>query len=79
VSIIFFDLLVLGVFLILILAYFVFYFYRKFTLTKKILQYEVNDIRNMSNVPKSETELENVIKAKQFQKYANLADHSSVI
>ncbi len=33
----------------------------------------------MSNVPKSETELENVIKAKQSQKYANLADHSSVI
>jgi len=65
--------------MILILAFFVYYFYKKFRLTKKILQYEVNDIRNMSSVPKSETELGNVIKAKQTEKYANLAEHSSAI
>lgn len=65
--------------MILLLSYMVYYFYKKFRLTKKILQYEVNDVRNMTNIPKTEMELEKVIKERDGQKYANLADHSSAI
>jgi hypothetical protein len=65
--------------MIICLAYIAFYFYKKFRLTKKILQYEVNDLRNMSTIPKSEMELEKVVNERDRKKYANLADHSSAI
>lgn len=61
---------------IAILAFFVYYFYKKFTVTREILKYEVNDVRNMSTIPKSEAELKDMSKKISGQKYANLTDES---
>ena len=63
----------------LILLYFVYHFYKKFTVTKEILKYETSDIRNMSNIPRSEAELKTIVKQVQSQKYSSLAEEGSTV
>lgn len=58
--------------LVIGLIYLIFFFYKKYKLTKKVLEYEVNDVRNMSSIPRTDTEMKNVIKSVENKKYAVL-------
>jgi len=65
-------LIIIIVIFIITLLYLVYYFYKKYRLTKKVLEYEVNDVRNMSTIPRTETEMKNVIRSVEEKKYVVL-------
>lgn len=64
---------------VVVLAIVAFIFYRKFKATKEILDYEVNDIRNLSNVPKSSAEMKQIITTQNTQKYASLTEDTGKV
>ncbi len=64
--------------LVIVLIILVVYFYKKYKVTKQILNYEVNDVRNMSSVPKSLAELRDLAVKSERQKYANLAEDNTI-
>ena len=72
----FYCFLVLVTVIIAVLIFLVYYFYKKFSVTRDILKYEINDVRNLSNIPKSEAELSNIVKDASARKYANLTSDS---
>ena len=63
--------------LILVLVFLVWFFYKKFRITREILKYEINDVRNMSTLPKSENELRDLAKDVAGRKYAHLVAENS--
>jgi len=63
---------------VVILIVLVCYFYRKYKLTKQILNYEVNDVRNLSNIPKSEAEMRE-ISNRGGKRYQNLTEDTSAV
>jgi len=67
-------LIVIIIVLVITLLYLVYYFYKKYRITRKVLEYEVNDVRNLSTLPKTETEMRNVIKAEHNKKYVVLSE-----
>lgn len=54
------------------------YFYKKYKFTKQILNYEVNDVRNLSNLPKSEAEMRD-ISNRGGKRYQNLTEDTSAV
>jgi hypothetical protein len=67
---------------ITILGFFIFYFYRKYRITKAIVNYQSNDIRNMGSIPKSITELKQMETEKNKlakEKYNSLTEDSGQI
>ena len=73
------TLLIIG---IIILIFVVFYFYRKYRITKSIVNYESNDIKNMGSIPKSITELKKIQEEKikiSKEKYNSLTEDPSQI
>jgi hypothetical protein len=68
----------LPIVLVIVLIILVVYFYKKYKVTKQILNYEVNDVRNMSSVPKSLAELRDLAVKSERQKYANLAEDNTI-
>jgi len=50
--------------------------YRKYKTTKQRLDYEVNDIRNLASLPKSDSEMRSVSNDRSKEKYTNLNDNS---
>ena len=67
---------------IIILICFIFYFYRKYRITKAIVNYESNDIKNMGSIPKSITELKKIQEEKNKEakkKYNSLTEDSGQI
>ena len=55
------------------------YFYKKYTITKKILRYETSDVRNMSEIPKSESEMATIVAQREKAKYVNLAENADKV
>jgi hypothetical protein len=67
---------------ITILVCFIFYFYRKYRITKAIVNYQSNDIRNMGSIPKSITELKQMETEKNKlakEKYNSLTEDSGQV
>jgi hypothetical protein len=64
--------------LVIILSLAVFYFYRRYKFTKQVLDYEVNDVRNLT-VPRSDREMKDVIKKAENRNYTNLTEDTSTI
>jgi hypothetical protein len=62
-----------------VLGFLVYFFYRKFVVTKEILKYEVSDVRNVASIPKSLSELKTINSKREGQKYANLTEEASQI
>ncbi len=62
----------------IVLILLVIYFYKKYKVTKQILNYEINDVRNMSSIPKSLAEMRDMAVKSQREKYANLAEDNSI-
>ena len=62
----------------MVLAFGVFYFYRRYKFTKQVLDYEVNDVRNLT-IPKSDAEMKDIVKKAENRNYTNLVDDSSAI
>jgi hypothetical protein len=63
---------------VIVLILLVIYFYKKYKVTKQILNYEINDVRNMSSIPKSLAEMRDMAVKSQREKYANLAEDNSI-
>jgi hypothetical protein len=63
---------------VIVLILLVIYFYKKYKVTKQILNYEINDVRNMSSIPKSIAEMRDMAVKSQREKYANLAEDNSI-
>jgi hypothetical protein len=70
--------LFLSFILIIFLGYAVFYLYKKYTATKKRLDYEMQDVRNMANVTKTDEQINDMNKKRQSNKYATLTEESNV-
>jgi hypothetical protein len=51
--------------------------YRKYKVTKLRLDYEVNDVRNMASVVRSDNELKNMNAIRGKEKYLNLNEEST--
>ena len=67
---------------ITILGFLIFYFYRKYRITKAIVNYQSNDIRNMGSIPKSITELKQMETERNKlakEKYNSLTEDSGQI
>ena len=67
---------------IVILLFVMFYVYRKYRITKAIVNYEKNDIKNMGTIPKSITELKKIQEEKNKkakEKYNSLTEDSGQI
>jgi hypothetical protein len=67
---------------ITILGFLILYFYRKYKVTKAIVNYQSNDIRNMGSIPKSITELKQMETEKNKlakEKYNSLTEDSGQI
>ena len=67
---------------ITILGFCIFYFYRKYRITKAIVNYQSNDIRNMGTIPKSITELKQMESEKNKlakEKYNSLTEDSGQV
>lgn len=70
------------VLLIFLLLFIMFFIYRKYRLTKKRLDYEINDIRNMASVPRDDSfnteikmiNLANTSSSNGDKKYINLTE-----
>lgn len=70
------------VLLIFLLLFIMFFIYRKYRLTKKRLDYEINDIRNMASVPRDDSfnteikmiNLANTSSSNGDKKYMNLTE-----
>ncbi len=69
--------LVLAFILIVFLGYAVFYLYKKYTVTKKRLDYEMQDVRNMANVSKTDEQINDYNKKRQTNKYATLTEDTN--
>lgn len=54
-----------------------FFYFRKYKMTKDLLQYEMNDVRNQGQVPKSEAELHEITQNQKKQKYVPLSEEPS--
>ena len=65
--------------ILLIIVGIAFYFYKKYKTTKEILNYEVNDIRNLSSIPKSIAEMRDISQKKEKEKYASLTEDTNEI
>jgi len=65
-----------GAVCILILLFLVFYFYRKYNWTRKVLNYEVQDVRNVGTGPKDISELKDVsdVTISTNKRYQNLEE-----
>ncbi len=63
---------------IIVLMFVSFYFYRKFKITKEIIDYETNDTKKLGSIPKSINELKNITDAKK-NKYDSLTEDSNLI
>jgi len=63
---------------VVILIVLVCYFYKKYKLTKQILNYEVNDVRNLSNIPKTEAEMSEITN-RAGKRYQNLTEDTSAV
>jgi len=74
-----FFIIIIFVALILGLMFLVYHFYKKYVITNEILKYETSDVRNMSTLPKSESELKTIVRSKDAQKYAHLAEEPSSV
>ena len=61
------------------MIFFVFYFYRRYKVTKQILNYEVNDVRNLSNIPKTEAEMSEISNRATKKNYQNLTEDTQNI
>jgi len=72
------PIIVMIVVAILVLIFLVWYFYRKYKFTNEVLKYEVNDVRNLSNLPKSEAEMRTMVKEIGERKYQNLNDEANM-
>ena len=70
--------IVLGLILIIFLGYAIYFFYKKYAATKKRLDYEMQDVRNMANVSKSDEQIDDMQKKKQSNKYSTLTEDSNV-
>jgi hypothetical protein len=66
--------IIICIVLILVILGIAFYFYKKYKTTKEILNYEVNDIRNLSSIPKSIAEMRDISQKKEKEKYASLTE-----
>ena len=55
------------------------FFYKKYIITKKILKYETSDVRNMSEIPKTEAELANIVQQREKVKYVNLTENGDKV
>ena len=64
---------------IVVLVILVWYFYKRYKLTKQILNYEVNDVRNLSNVPRSESEMREITNRAEKKNYQNLTEDTSAV
>ena len=67
------------VFSFIILCIIAYVLYKKFIGVKLRLDYEVNDIRNMGNLPKSDAELSEIKMKTGELKYSNLNEEKSSI
>jgi len=56
----------------------VWYFYKKYKFTKQILNYEVNDVRNLSYFRKSGSEMKEIVSRAQ-KRYQNLNEDTSAV
>ena len=65
---------VLGFSLIIFLGLALFCLYRKYSKTKKRLDYEMQDVRNMANTNKSDEQVSEIIQNQNKQKYATLTE-----
>ena len=73
------KILIIGIIISLLL---IFYFYRKYRITKQIVNYENSDIKKMSSIPKSINELKKIQEEKTKkakEKYNSLTEDSSDI
>ena len=68
------GLIIILIILIVIICGVAFYFYKKFKTTKEILNYEVNDIRNLGSIPKTIAEMREIALDKEKSKYASLTE-----
>ena len=64
---------------IVIVTFIAGYFYNKYRQTNEQLNYEQNDIRNLSSVPKSMAEMRDLARKKEKEKYVNLTEDSQNI
>ena len=68
------GLIIILIIIIIIICGVAFYFYKKFKTTKEILNYEVNDIRNLGSIPKTISEMREIALDKEKSKYASLTE-----
>lgn len=52
--------------------------YRKYRVTKQVLEYEQGDIIHQASVPRSETELSQISMREQKMKYTNLTENPPI-
>ena len=77
-----YSLIYLLIIAIIILICIIFYFYRKYRITKAIVNYESNDIKKLGSIPKSITELKRIQEEKSIkskEKYNSLTEDSGDI
>lgn len=65
--------------IIIVLIILFYCIYRKYKITKKRLDYEVNDVRNLSTIPKTEAEMREISNKLEKRTYQNLADESAAV
>ena len=70
--------LILALILIIFLGYAVYYLYNKYAVTKKRLDYEMEDVRNMANVTKTDEQISDLQKKRQTNKYSTLTEDSNL-
>ena len=69
---------IIGFILILILGYGVFFLYQKYTMTRRRLDFEMQDVRNMANIPNTDEQINNAQTMKHSNQYATLTEEGNV-
>ena len=69
---------ILGLILIILFGFALFYLYSKYSSTKKRLDYEMQDVRNMASISKSDEQVNDIQKKRQTSKYATLTEEGNM-
>ena len=69
--------IIIPIIIVVILLIVLYFIYRKYRITKLRLDYEVSDIRNLANIPKSDSEMKIVHAMREKEKYTNLTESNN--
>lgn len=70
---------VLSIITVIVLSIVLFLLYKKYTKTKKRLDYEMNDVRNVGSISKTDEEIDEVQRTNENQKYQEISKAPSII